>query len=116
MVCTKGYKLNQGYRANLYKGLLGGSWEALGSLLGGSWEALRRLLGGSWEALGRLLEFLGAFWVSYGSSGMLPGSHVDDLGGCWTHLGASWSALGPSSKGLGSLLGASEEHFGAVWG
>ena len=45
---------------------------------------------------------------------MLPGSHVGDLGGCWTHLGASWSALGASSKGLGSLSGASEEHLGGI--
>ena len=39
---------------------------------------------------------------------------MGDLGGCWTHLGASLSALGPSSKGLGSLFGASEEHFGDI--
>ena len=81
---------------------------------GDLWKALGRLLGGSWEALGRLLELLGAFWGSHQSSGMLPGSHLGDLRGCWTHLGASWSALGVSCEGLGSLLGASEEHFGGI--
>ena len=76
---------------------------------------LFRRFGDLWKALERtLLELLGAFLGSYGSSGMLPGSHLGDLGGCWTHLGASWSALGASSKGLGSLLGASEEHFGGI--
>ena len=91
-----------------------GALATSGRLLGGSWETLGRLLGGSWEALGRLLELLGAFWGSYGSSGMLPGSHVGDLGGCWTHLGVSWSALGASCEGLGSLLRASEDHLGGI--
>ena len=111
--------------------LLGGSWEALGpswKLLGGFLEpfgdhmgalegsqaVMRVILEAAGCILGPLeavLEPLGAFWGSYGSSGMLPGSHVGDLGGCWTHLGASWSALGASWKGLGRLLGGSWEHF-----
>ena len=64
-------------------------------------------MGGSWR-------LLGAFLGSYGSSGRLPGSHLGDVGACWTHLGTSWSALRTSWRGLGSLLGASEEHFGGI--
>ena len=97
------------------------SWKPFGSLLDALWSALGtsgKLLGGSWEALGLLLggswRLLGALWRSYGSSGMLPGIHLGDLGGCWTHLGTSWSALRASWRGLGSLLGASEEHFGSI--
>ena len=86
------------------------SWKPFGSLLDAFWSALAtsgRLLGGSWR-------LLGAFLISYGSSGRLPGSHVGDLGGCWTHLGTSWSRLGASWRGLGSFLGASEKHFGDI--
>ena len=75
------------------------SWKPFGSLLDAFWSALAtsgRLLGGSWR-------LLGAFLISYGSSGRLPGSHVGDLGGCWTHLGTSWSRLGASWRGLGSF-------------
>ena len=86
------------------------SWKPFGSLLDAFWSALAtsgRLLGGSWR-------LLGAFLISYGSSGRLPGSHAGDLGGCWTHLGTSWSALRASWRGLGSLLGVSEEYFGII--
>ena len=85
-------------------GLLGASWEPLGSLLG----ALGGLLGASWELLGVSWVVLGVLW----DAGKAP---RESFWWSWGALGDSWSALGALLVPLGALLGSPGGILGSSW-
>ena len=101
------------------KGDFGSSLGGLGATLGSFWSILGRssgVLGHSWGVLGRSW---GVFWVSWDTHGT---NFLDFLGHWATFkiienhwfLLVFWG-LGIFWRGLGTILGASWEHFVTFW-